>query len=570
VTLLALVSSNSRPHSSTPDQPYVIALEEQYAMQLQVLLPLYFGPANNGWDSLFSMLQQYTNLNISVIINPSTGSKASDLSWQYRQGLTTLAGYPNARILGYVNANSGQRSISNIRADIQAYSQWPSAYTPSGVYLDQTVNSQENIMINVVQYARNYPLGQYVVINPQSYQNIPASFYTYSNILVQFDDAYSNWGTFSPASSYIPESAAVIYNVNLPSQSLQKLVTSMSDAGWLALYLTSGDSTFNSFGSNWATICQYIAASSTRAISSVIGRTTLISSLYIASLPQSSITALYSIVSEPVDNSQTQAVLKASTQGPDVASLTSSVLDGASDVFQTISFGNGVASTNLVTTQSMAVSSYQCSMPSTMASQIVLWTSLDTFAFSELLTAESTTLDTIVSTDTASIISLQPAGGEVTPSSSTVVVVCGIFGFLLLAMVSWIWAARQARKKRRQFGVETSMKPLNRRTETHDDLLRNSALSVDGLNLRSAVIYARSLNINRDLGMTVSTKHRSLDTEIREISFLNLDDETRVLYTSHGNLASPQPLSADRQDMTSYTNLSSPEPLSPTQLLQRM
>ncbi|KAL3456235.1 Spherulation-specific family 4 [Aspergillus heterothallicus] len=97
-----------------------------------VILPLYTWPSDSTWEPVYNALAAYPNVDFYVIVNPNSGpGDSSPPASDYITGVETLNSYPNAHTLGYVRTNWADRDISEVKADIDIYSQWASYDTSS-------------------------------------------------------------------------------------------------------------------------------------------------------------------------------------------------------------------------------------------------------------------------------------------------------------------------------------------------------------------------------------------------------------------------------------------------------
>jgi hypothetical protein len=99
-----------------------------------MIIPLYSDPSTNSssWNQLESLARQYTNLNLTVIVNPDNGpGSAFDVGFQ--KAIVALKAL-NITVLGYVYTSYGSRAASDVIADMNLYKEW---YGVNGIFLDE-------------------------------------------------------------------------------------------------------------------------------------------------------------------------------------------------------------------------------------------------------------------------------------------------------------------------------------------------------------------------------------------------------------------------------------------------
>jgi hypothetical protein len=83
-------------------------------------------------------------LNFAIVINPDNGpGNSTQPNEDFVPGLERLSTYSNARTLGYVRTEYGERNISDVLRDVATYANWSTTaanLSVSGIFFDETVS----------------------------------------------------------------------------------------------------------------------------------------------------------------------------------------------------------------------------------------------------------------------------------------------------------------------------------------------------------------------------------------------------------------------------------------------
>lgn len=110
----------------------LFASSTQSTIPARMLFPLYIAPGTNGanWNPVIAA---NTYGNIDVILNPSNGPGSAKQT-NYVNGIARLKA-ANVGIYGYVHSTYGDRSIVDVKADIDKWVNW---YAPiTGIFVDE-------------------------------------------------------------------------------------------------------------------------------------------------------------------------------------------------------------------------------------------------------------------------------------------------------------------------------------------------------------------------------------------------------------------------------------------------
>lgn len=109
-----------------------LLLSTSSTIPARMLFPLYIAPGTNGanWNPVIAA---NTYGNIDVILNPSNGPGSAKQT-NYVNGIARLKA-ANVGIYGYVHSTYGDRSIVDVKADIDKWVNW---YAPiTGIFVDE-------------------------------------------------------------------------------------------------------------------------------------------------------------------------------------------------------------------------------------------------------------------------------------------------------------------------------------------------------------------------------------------------------------------------------------------------
>ena len=146
--------------------PNLQAATEASNQDLKILIPLYIYPSwwnasNYLWDDV---ADAQSKVDITAIINPNNGPNGGPPNSDYQQGLNDLR-QAGVTILGYVTTSYGNRSLGEVKTDINLYDQF---YDIDGVFLDEAANTKK-----LYRYYRKLYLHvkrktslDYVILNP--------------------------------------------------------------------------------------------------------------------------------------------------------------------------------------------------------------------------------------------------------------------------------------------------------------------------------------------------------------------------------------------------------------------
>ncbi|BAU62978.1 hypothetical protein STA3757_03310 [Stanieria sp. NIES-3757] len=194
---------------------------------LKILLPLYiypnwYEPETYVWSDVALAAQRVP---IVAIINPNNGPDGKPPNQDYQRGLKDLR-QSDITILGYVSTQYSDRSIEEVKQDIDLYDTY---YDVDGIFLDESASNikQINYYQELYNYIKTKTNLDQVIINPgthtdEGYLNSPAA-----DTSVIFEDFSKNWQEYQPQS----------YVSQYQSEHFASLIHSVSDATTMKNYI---------------------------------------------------------------------------------------------------------------------------------------------------------------------------------------------------------------------------------------------------------------------------------------------------------------------------------------------
>jgi len=137
-----------------------------------VYIPLYMYPGGTGWthwQKVIDTKNAHPSVPFTAAINPNSGAGSSQNS-AFVNGINKLQA-ANIRVLGYMSANYGDRSLDSLKAEIDKYISW---YDVDGIMVDEFSNQAADLDYFKSLYTYAKSKGLYVKANPGT--DIPESY----------------------------------------------------------------------------------------------------------------------------------------------------------------------------------------------------------------------------------------------------------------------------------------------------------------------------------------------------------------------------------------------------------
>lgn len=234
--------------------------------RLRILLPWHnypnhYSPTDYLWDDVAASAGAAPLL---VIINPNNGPGGGPPNADYQVGLAALtnAGVP---MLGYVHTNYGQRSLAQVKADVDLYAQH---FPVQGIFVDEAASGPDQLAYygELYDYIHGKPgLGQ-VVVNPgthidEQYISRPAG-----DVAVIFEDTGSNWTNYTPdgyVTGYPPRRFAMLAHTTAGASAMRQAIdlALARNLGYVYVTNDSGSNPWDTLPDYWESLLGYVASS---------------------------------------------------------------------------------------------------------------------------------------------------------------------------------------------------------------------------------------------------------------------------------------------------------------------
>lgn len=176
------------------------AQQEVPTGSVKILIPLYsyptwYNPSTYIWSDIAAAASKVP---IVAIINPYNGPDGSPPNKDYVRGLQDLR-QANVTILGYVFTKYGDRSIAEVKQDIDLYNNY---YNINGIFLDEAASSanQLDYYQDIYEYIKTETNLDLVVLNPGTHIDRTYLARPAVDIAVIFEDDSQAWLEYEPQS----------------------------------------------------------------------------------------------------------------------------------------------------------------------------------------------------------------------------------------------------------------------------------------------------------------------------------------------------------------------------------
>ncbi|MBC7222252.1 spherulation-specific family 4 protein [Candidatus Bipolaricaulota bacterium] len=200
--------------------------------------PSWWDPDVYLWDDLAAAGD---SARIWAIINPASGPGGPP-NEDYQRGLSDIRGH--VTILGYVWTNYGQKSLDEVKTEIDVYANEFVSFGLQGIFLDGVASSADYLSYyeELVAYAKGRGLSP-VVLNPGTTIDEAYLRNNVGDVIVIFDDAYQalpGWEFPEYLGRYPPEKfGALVYAT--PEDAFLSVLSQLDQRGFAFVYVTDDD-----------------------------------------------------------------------------------------------------------------------------------------------------------------------------------------------------------------------------------------------------------------------------------------------------------------------------------------
>ncbi len=232
----------------------------QTAHALELLVPAYFYPADEGTAYWQALAAAAPDVGITAILNPDNGPGAAlDGDYAAVVGALQAAG---GKVIGYVHTGYGTRSASIVMADIDRFY---GLYGVDGIFLDEVSNLDGDL--GYYQSLHDYIKGghdrNFIVANPGT--QTPASYLATADVLVTFESPAADYTNYVADSWTSAEDAGrlahLVYDV-ADADAMRAVIDTALARNVGHVYVTDdrGDNPWDTLPSYWAAETAHVAA----------------------------------------------------------------------------------------------------------------------------------------------------------------------------------------------------------------------------------------------------------------------------------------------------------------------
>ena len=226
------------------------------AQALELLVPAYFYPADDGASHWQTLTDSAPGVRITAILNPDSGTgSALDTNYTTVVGSLQAAG---GRVIGYVHTSYGTRSAATVRAEIDRYY---ALYGVDGIFIDEMSNDTAHLGYyqSLHDYIRGLDGRGYIVGNPGT-QTAPDYLAT-ADVLVTFESPAAEYAGYEAdawtQSQDASRFAHLVYEVP-DAAAMQDVIARARAMNVGHIYVTDDD-----ISNPWDTLPSYWAAQTT-------------------------------------------------------------------------------------------------------------------------------------------------------------------------------------------------------------------------------------------------------------------------------------------------------------------
>ena len=161
---------------------------------LSLLVPLYSYPAGKGfkyWKKLIKYKKNHQDINIIVIANPNDGDFRS-ANRDYVRAIKLLIS-AHIKVIGYVYTEYTNRSIYDIKDNVDAWSKFYKKFGVSGIFFDEISSKHQKLHFykKLSAYARSKGFN-FIALNPGVTTDSAYINSHIANLVVSFERPYSD------------------------------------------------------------------------------------------------------------------------------------------------------------------------------------------------------------------------------------------------------------------------------------------------------------------------------------------------------------------------------------------
>ncbi|EUC61653.1 spherulin 4, related protein [Rhizoctonia solani AG-3 Rhs1AP] len=235
------------------------------ALASGVIFPLYLYPGDNcaSWTNAITAPAKHPNLPFYFIVNPNSGPGnlygQPDANYQACVPKLRSATNPNVKLIGYIATKYTNKAQSDVRAEVDTYAGWSSAYKLDGIFYDEVLaeSSARSVYSGYTSYAKSKIPNAFVSLNP-GIKPTDNQFYTFADQILSLEKYFNEFSTslYTIGSSTPAAKQAFILTDSpstLPTSTINQIIKTDKIG---ALYITNdvqanGQNPYDSFPTYW-------------------------------------------------------------------------------------------------------------------------------------------------------------------------------------------------------------------------------------------------------------------------------------------------------------------------------
>ena len=211
--------------------------------KLSILIPLYVYPDEGAWQEVIDAKNNYPEVEIVAIVNPSNGHfDSSDGGYENSIPLLIDAG---VKVVGYVYTNYGDRRDTEIKADIDKWQEFYQDLGVSGIFFDEasTDDSALEYYKDLTNYSELKGFNS-TILNPGITTDSAYIEENVADIIVSFEDGYDGWKNNFKSGSVGKNSAnentklALMVHSASSSEKMEEIISTLKEDGFEYVYVT--------------------------------------------------------------------------------------------------------------------------------------------------------------------------------------------------------------------------------------------------------------------------------------------------------------------------------------------
>lgn len=220
----------------------------------KAIVPAYIYPSYLGsdWDKIIGS----GNKSAYVVMNPNSGPGTSQNSDYVNVVNRCVAA--SVPVIGYVYTNYGNRSTSQVEADVDTYYNW---YNVSGIFFDQvaTAANQESYYQTLTNYVKSHHCNGTVVLNPGAVPDQSYFTSTGADCIVVFENTETVFSTATFPSWLSTVPAKQVGMIVYSATNYNSDMTTMAHLNAAIVYVTNqgGSNPYGALPSYWGDMVAY-------------------------------------------------------------------------------------------------------------------------------------------------------------------------------------------------------------------------------------------------------------------------------------------------------------------------